>query len=238
MGEPPAYSPFRTADRQRQYIIDNAGRESYTVELPDGSRVILRGGSQLEMAAAFSPTQRRVVLSGEGFFAITQDAAHPFAVLTPGGVNTSVLGTRFNLAAYGEDSTRISLVEGAIAVSWKAQTTAVSPGEQAVVDMAAGISTKKMSAKALREESDWSNDIFEYHDMEIEDVIKELARQYRLTPHFEGEITEKTRISAICSKSTQKLRGILANLKLYTHGLRFDVQGSQITVIANKKRHQ
>jgi len=235
-GEPSSISYM--GDPQRHYVIDNRGRESYTVKLADGSNVILRGGSQLEVPATFSRTQRNVTLHGEGFFAIITDRAHPFTVLTPGGVRATVTGTRFDLAAYRDTATRVTLLEGKVAVSWKDQRIDLHPGEQAIVDSASGISRKKLPTAALREESDWSSDIFEYHNMDIKDVIQELARQYRMTTHFDGDITEKARISAICSKNKQKLRGILANLNTYARSIRFEIDSSRITIITDKKRHK
>lgn len=86
--------------------------------LPDGTNGYLSGGSTLAYPVTFSK-QRTVTLSGEAFFDVTRDAKHPFTVNTP-HLSTKVLGTRFNVVAYGDENTeQIILQEGKVDVYLK-----------------------------------------------------------------------------------------------------------------------
>jgi transmembrane sensor len=88
--------------------------ERREIALPDGSKVMLGGGSQLVAAAGFSREHRQLSLTGEAYFEVKKDPAHPFEVTT-GGVKTTVLGTQFNLRAYQPDiSVSLSVVEGKV----------------------------------------------------------------------------------------------------------------------------
>lgn len=63
--------------------------------LEDGSKVVLDGGSGLDVH--FSERQRNVVLRrGEALFQVSHNAARPFHVLA-GGVVVTVVGTRFDV---------------------------------------------------------------------------------------------------------------------------------------------
>src|SRR5687768_11794332 len=73
-------------------------RQPGFIKLPDGSTVVLNGGSKLEFPESFAPDVREVTLKGEAYFDITHDPKRPFVVHT-GKVRTTVLGTAFNIKA-------------------------------------------------------------------------------------------------------------------------------------------
>lgn len=83
--------------------------------LPDGTTGFLNSGSTLEYAVPFS-NDRNVKLTGEAFFDVHRDEEHPFTVKTP-NLSTKVLGTQFNVIAYGsENSEEIILKAGSVEV--------------------------------------------------------------------------------------------------------------------------
>ena len=67
-----------------------------TVTLDDGSFVKLAPGAGLRVLGGTE--ERRVELEGRAFFAVAHDEQRPF-VVTAGGTETRVLGTRFEVAA-------------------------------------------------------------------------------------------------------------------------------------------
>lgn len=79
------------------------------IKLIDGSSVILNGGSRLVYPALFS-NAREVILSGEGFFDIARDNEKPFILKTK-NLSVKVMGTRFGVKAYEEDSQTILTLE-------------------------------------------------------------------------------------------------------------------------------
>ena len=51
--------------------------------LPDQSVVWLNSGSKLTYPSVFEEKERKVLLSGEGYFEVEADPEHPFCVSTP-----------------------------------------------------------------------------------------------------------------------------------------------------------
>jgi ferric-dicitrate binding protein FerR (iron transport regulator) len=87
-------------------------------QLPDGTNGFLNSGSTLQYPVRFSGT-RNVTVSGEVFFEVARDTLNPFVVHTP-LLNVKVLGTRFNVIAYGDGAKEeIILNKGRVQVDAK-----------------------------------------------------------------------------------------------------------------------
>jgi len=71
------------------------------VRLPDGTAVLLGGGSTLRYPAAFGTEGREVRLEGDAYFAVDHDGHHPFRVRA-GNLVAIDLGTEFLVRAYPE----------------------------------------------------------------------------------------------------------------------------------------
>ena len=83
------------------------------ITLADGSVVTLGARSRVDIA--YSPTERRVVLTeGEAFFAVVSDPARPFFVVADQAV-VRVVGTRFEVRR-ATDRVRIAVAEGVVEV--------------------------------------------------------------------------------------------------------------------------
>ncbi|WP_316794723.1 FecR family protein [Pedobacter frigoris] len=86
------------------------------IVLPDGTKVYLNSGSEVQMEEGFNEETRSVKLIGEAFFDVAHNKEKPFKVLTD-NFNVTVLGTVFNLKAYpGEGFSEASLIKGSIKV--------------------------------------------------------------------------------------------------------------------------
>lgn len=92
----PRPKPLAVAANESVTIKNN---ESNTkrIDLPDGSVVLLEPGSEVRYQSKFKEA-REIFLSGEAFFDVTKDAAHPFLVFA-NEVTTKVLGTSFRVKA-------------------------------------------------------------------------------------------------------------------------------------------
>lgn len=99
------------------YSVKTEKGERSTLILPDGTKVSLNHSSCLTYQGAFSKEDRRVKLVGEAYFEVTHDAEdRPFVVQTE-RADIKVLGTIFNVSAYGSGSFfETSLVEGQVEV--------------------------------------------------------------------------------------------------------------------------
>ncbi|MEZ2445077.1 FecR family protein [Chitinophaga sp. RCC_12] len=99
-------------------VVINAGNDPRkTVVLPDGSSIILRKNSTVELAAGFNEVNRKLTLTGEAFFDVTQHAQYPFIVHTA-AFDIKVLGTVFNVSAYaGSHQSETALFKGKVEVT-------------------------------------------------------------------------------------------------------------------------
>ena len=86
------------------------------IQLPDGTLVRLNAESSISYQSNFSDTARLISLTGEAYFEVVKDAQRPFRV-TSNQVETTALGTTFNIKADKPDNIEIALVEGKVKVT-------------------------------------------------------------------------------------------------------------------------
>ena len=85
-----------------------------THTLSDGTKVTLNADSELSIYEGFNTKERRVALSGEAYFEVASNKNVPFIIETD-KVNTTVLGTAFNILAYPEmETVEINVTEGIV----------------------------------------------------------------------------------------------------------------------------
>ncbi|TRX37408.1 DUF4974 domain-containing protein [Flavobacterium sp. ZT3R18] len=77
----------------------NNSDKPQTITLSDGSSVLLQPNSKLSYPKIFVGNERKVYLSGEGFFEISKNPEKPFFVFA-NEIVTKVVGTSFRIKAY------------------------------------------------------------------------------------------------------------------------------------------
>lgn len=98
----------------REYATRRGQRA--TVQLSDGSRVVLAPESRLRVAEDFGHRRRSVELEGEAQFDVVHDSTREFSVHA-GAALVVDIGTRFDLRAYRSDTAaRVAVSEGAVAM--------------------------------------------------------------------------------------------------------------------------
>lgn len=107
----------------------------YKIALSDGSEIWLNAGSQLRFPFQFTATRREIIVSGEAYLRVAQDATRPFFVTVPTTTEVAssieVLGTEFNINAYDSTQLKVSLVTGAVKVKAAGQEVILQPGQEA-----------------------------------------------------------------------------------------------------------
>lgn len=166
----------------------NAGMRS-SFSLPDGTVVHLNAGSTLKYPAVYDRKERRVELDGEAYFNVVHDERHPFVVDTPGSkVNIRVLGTDFNLQAYGRDSVvQATLVNGRIlySVDGGQSDLVMKPSDMVTYDLRSG-NTCRETVDAERVIS-WIDGRFIFRDTPLPDVLKQLSHYYSVDFRVQDE---------------------------------------------------
>jgi transmembrane sensor len=114
-------------------VTATAGKDNLLVHLPDSSKVWLHPGSTLKYPKHFAKNKREVELvDGIAFFDVKHNEQAIFIVHAPGGIDTRVLGTRFNIKDYKDlPDAEISLVKGSVSIEHGAQQLALlKPNQQ------------------------------------------------------------------------------------------------------------
>jgi ferric-dicitrate binding protein FerR (iron transport regulator) len=174
----------------------------YQLTLPDGTKVWLNAASSLRFPTTFSGNERRVDLTGEGYFEVAHSADKPFYV-SVGSTEVKVLGTQFNVMAYDdEEAKQITLLQGSVVVNEASQATKLMPGQQARV--AAGINVA--DNVDLEQVVAWKNGTFVFGEsMSVEEAMRQIARWYdvdvvfrhKANGHIGGSVPRNANISDV-----------------------------------------
>ncbi|OQP52778.1 hypothetical protein A4H97_24040 [Niastella yeongjuensis] len=206
----------------------------YQLRLPDGTKVWLNSESSIHYPTGFKGKERRVQITGEAYFEVTHDNQMPFIVDLPskggaGGGQVEVLGTHFNVNAYGDESAiKTTLLEGKVKVVEKTatvqQTAILSPGEQAVIPNSNRIQVRKA---AIDNVVAWKNGLFHFESADIKTVMRQLARWYDVEVVYEGAVKNEPLFVEI-SRNT-RLSDVLKVLK-ESGSAKFSIEGKKIIV--------
>jgi transmembrane sensor len=110
------------------HTVATAIAQRSTLSLPDGSRAELNARTTLH--TDFRRGRRFVRLErGEAYFSVAKDAAHPFAVETPGGT-VLVTGTEFNVRLDAAGHPEVTLLDGTVNFENAAARVRLVPGQQ------------------------------------------------------------------------------------------------------------
>lgn len=173
----------------------------YQIVLPDGSKVWLNAASSLRFPTAFTGNERKIELSGEAYFQVVKNASMPFKVVVersmsaeagkPNPLEIEVLGTEFNLTAYGdEDNEKITLINGAVKVSTGNEQKELQPNQQASLNKGSS-SLNLISDVNIEEIIAWKNGRFQFHDATIESIMRQAGRWYDIEISYDGKINQQ-----------------------------------------------
>lgn len=160
--------------------------EQAQVRLPDGSVVFLNAASSLKYPTSFDKlNKRQVSLSGEGYFEVSRDKAHPFIVQSS-GQQVEVLGTHFNVNAYIDEPLKTTLLEGSVKISSGNLKKILTPGFEAV-NTGNDISLNKVDTELAVA---WKNNNIVFANERIETVMKMVERWYDVEVVYQGPMPE------------------------------------------------
>ncbi|AOC93746.1 fec operon regulator FecR [Flavobacterium anhuiense] len=158
--------------------------KKFEVQLSDGTLVHLNAGTSLRYPVQFVKNQnRQVYLLGEAYFEVEKDKEHPFDINTQ-NVNIEVLGTKFNVDTYSENtSTDVVLVEGKVSM-YKDQKTKenqvyLKPGEKGSNERGQSkITTEQVNTEYY---TAWVKGSLVFKNASFDEIIKKLERRYNVT---------------------------------------------------------
>lgn len=207
--------------------LSTAAGETYQVRLPDGSLVYLNAASSLTYSTSLNRQggARRVKLSGEGYFEVARDKAHPFIVESP-GQQVEVLGTHFNINSYADEpAVKTTLLEGSVRVkaSGGAIEKVLKPSQQSIL-YAGKINVAKAD---IEEVTAWKNGLFIFNDEPISDIMRRVARWYNVKIVYK-DVDRKELFGGGISRY-ENISKVLTKLEK-TGGVHFRLEGNTVYV--------
>ncbi|WP_420400522.1 FecR family protein [Flagellimonas sp.] len=159
--------------------------KTFDLQLSDGTKVTLNAGSSIKYPVKFlKEGNREVFLIGEAFFDVAHDAEHQF-VVNADQMNITVLGTKFNVSSYPEDTmVNTVLVEGSVQISPVDEeqnmktNTQLEPGFKASLEKRNGEVTVDEADISLH--TAWINGKIVFRHTPFKNIVKKLERHYNV----------------------------------------------------------
>jgi ferric-dicitrate binding protein FerR (iron transport regulator) len=221
----PANSNGQTTIAYNMLLTPRGGQ--YRIALPDGSTVWLNAASSIRFPTAFIGNERNVEITGEAYFEVKKNASMPFTVKMNNGTVVKVLGTHFNINAYDdEESIKTTLLEGSVEVSsiGNRQSAILNPGEQV------SLSHESQLSQPIPVQTDevmaWKNGLFQFNNVTIETVMRQVARWYDVQVVYERDVSQDLFRGKIYRNAA--ISQLLTILEL--GGAHFKIEGKKIIV--------
>lgn len=181
-------SASEMVEEYKEYVVEVPDGAKSKITFPDGSVVWLNAGSKVTYDSNFARESRNVGLTGEGYFEVSKNKELPFVVNT-GKLTVKVLGTKFNLKSYEEDSeVKVTLKEGAVKVGdflTDAAPVVLKPNQRFTFKkMTQTIQVDSVDASHIE---NWRNGAMTFDKVPLEEIAKELRRLYNIPIRIESD---------------------------------------------------
>lgn len=197
---------------------------TYRLVLSDGTKVWLNSLSELKYPIQFGGPNRKVQLSGEAYFEVSEDKTKPFIVEVNNNT-IEVLGTHFNVNSYSSNW-KATLLEGSVKVINKRGSKLLIPGQEANINENEIIVKKGNLKKVLA----WRNNEFYFKNESMHEILVEISRWYDFKINDKG-LTDNKRFSGVISKDL-KLSEVLKILN-FLSGYHFHFDGKELIIKNN-----
>jgi transmembrane sensor len=218
-------------ERSMALTASTAKGQTYQFTLPDGTKVWLNADSKLEFPSNFvNSDTRNVKLSGEGYFEVAKDKAHPFLVKTK-NQDVTVLGTHFNISSYNDDRlTTTTLVEGSVRVSafdvaMGRAVAVLKPNQQSIQTPSGGMQVRDVD---VSEALDWKNGDFVFKEEPLAEIMRRVSRWYDVDVVYDKEVDQQQTFGGKVSRK-RNISQVIKALQA-TQALKFRIEGKKVYV--------
>ena len=154
--------------------------EKANLVLQDGTSVQINSGSTIEYPKHFGLFDRKVTFSGEAYFSVAKEPSRPF-VISVGGVEIKVTGTKFNVKAYPDEPTvSVALEEGKVSLIDKDKHIYPLQPRQSVL-------YNKVSGRCVISQIDemetftaWRSSSLNFNRVPLGEILKVIERQHNV----------------------------------------------------------
>lgn len=208
--------------------IETLRGQTKTISLPDGSEIKLNVDSKIRFQRDFvGHPIRKIYLDGEAFFDVARMPEKPFVVLAK-GIETSVLGTSFNIdASKGSQEVHVAVVTGKVKVGELEgkDLLYLEPDEMATWGDSKIIKTKYDPDLVLA----WTRRSLVFKKSSFNDVIQKLENWYDVDIHVNGKILSDNYSGVHNDESLEVLLKGLGFAGNFT----FKIDGKKVTITPN-----
>lgn len=223
-----------TVHNEQTFYTENGVKAK--IMLPDSSVVWLNSGSSITYPQVFAKEERVVKFSGEGYFEVRENKFAPMIVTTPRGMQVKVLGTKFYICSYDDDSEEhATLFSGKINISrvvgnkvvvkekeMKPMESVNFTGTNRAVLISNSDTTKKVA---------WRHGELLFDKTPMPDVIKKLERWHGVDIVVKDSVILKHSFTA--KFSTESVVQIMELLE-FTTPVDFKIENNKVFLSARK----
>ena len=203
-----------------------AAGKKLSVVLQDGSELLMNSVSEASFPDSFSKAEaRNVKLKGEAFFSVAKNAQKPFYVYTDKLV-TKVLGTKFNVNSYVDETNAVTLLEGSVEVSLKDKKEKVmlKPGEVMVLAKNKSL-TKKTDN--VQKNIGWTNNLLIFENEPVGNIFNKMEKVYGITIKNENQKINNEHFTG--NFKDENLKDALEIFKTF-YGFSYEINGNTVTI--------
>jgi len=219
-------------DNERENLtaqyIGGDGLEADVVVMPDGTRISLGSKTNFHYENEYGKSTRTVYLEGEAYFEVKQQKNKPFIVKV-NGQDIEVLGTKFNVMAYPNDSIfTTTLLEGSVSLDTEGQSrkTILQPDQQFIYNRNKG--TTQVNDVDARQYIAWTSGYYYFPDQRLQAILHRLSHIYGVTFSVSSEKLNNTMFTGTFYRG-QSIKDILEIIKL-SIPIKYTIEDHQVTI--------
>jgi transmembrane sensor len=218
----------------------NNSTKPQIITLSDGSSVLLQPNSKLSYPKIFTGNERKVYLSGEGFFEISKNPRKPFYVYA-NEIVTKVVGTSFRIKAYS-DQPDVEVLVRTGKVKVKSNDLIAKSDQQEVVLLPNQALRFLRSDLKFNKITNITQDVtlvksvgnieqlsFEFTDIPVSQIFETIEQAYLVDIDYPKNKLKDCHLTTSLSDQplTEKLRIVCKSIGTNTN---FEMNGNQITI--------
>jgi transmembrane sensor len=220
-----SYVTGTATDELVTHTLTNNSGNKYSLILADGTEAYLDAQSTITYPLSFKGKLREVSVTGQAYFKVKHNAAHPFLVHVKNQTIEDI-GTEFNIRDY-EGDVATTLLEGSARVQLNATGKGVllTPGQQTVV------TGDKLAVKEadLEEAVDWLQGKLIFNHRDLSAILADVSRIYGVQFSWQNNGLKAIKFNGAVSR-TRKLAAILEFFR-NTGKVNFLIKDNQVQVI-------
>ncbi|EDM36933.1 putative anti-sigma factor [Pedobacter sp. BAL39] len=205
------------------------------VTLQDGTTVFLNSGSSVFISSKFGKTKREVKLVGEAFFNVQHDKSRPFIIYS-GKIQTTVLGTSFDVKAYADDEqVKVTVAAGKVNVQQKVTSDKGAAFSKLLLPNQALVYNKTRESHLVKAAnadsiSAWRTNHLNFDNASYPEIVRMLGRWYDLDITMDAAYDPKKYTLSFHNERADKVLNVLSALT----GTTYHMNGRKVIITSIK----